>query len=109
MKFNTNRVVPVWKKTGISTGFNGDQAPPIEPDETYEVKIERLGWNGDGIARINGYVIFIPSTKVGDRVKVRVNDIKRNFAFAKVVKIILLIAIYLTVSNHFLTKFEEEV
>jgi len=90
MRLNKNRAFPVWKGTAISIGFNRNRKfPPIELDETYDVDIEKLGWNGDGIARIRGYVIFVPGTEVGDRVKVKVNNIKSNFAFADVVKVIL--------------------
>lgn len=90
MRSNRSQPVPVWKRTGISTGFNMNQTQPsIEKDKTYDVEIEKLGWDGDGIARIKGYIIFVPGTKIGDRVKVRVNDIKRNFAFAYIVKAVL--------------------
>ncbi len=50
---------------------------------TYDVKIEDIAREGDGIARIQGFVIFVPGTKVGDEVKIKVNTVKRNFAIAE--------------------------
>ncbi|ADP76844.1 deoxyribonuclease/rho motif-related TRAM [Methanothermus fervidus DSM 2088] len=58
---------------------------PVNVGEEYNVKIEDLGRNGDGIARIEGFVIFVPGTKVGDEVKIKINATRRKYAFAEVV------------------------
>jgi predicted RNA-binding protein with TRAM domain len=62
-------------------GFNA----PITIDETYDVTIEDVGREGDGITRIEGFVVFVPNTKKGDNVKVRVTKIARRVGFAEVV------------------------
>ena len=55
--------------------------PPVEPGEIRYVEIEDLGKQGDGIARVErGYVIIVPDTGVGDRVKIEVTEVKSNFA-----------------------------
>jgi predicted RNA-binding protein with TRAM domain len=59
---------------------------PINEGEEYDVKIEDLGRSGDGIARIEGFVIFVAGGKVGDEVKVRITTTKNNFAFAEIVE-----------------------
>ncbi len=56
---------------------------PIAEGEEYEVKIEDLGKEGDGITHVDGFVVFIPDTKVGDEVKVRITSVRRRFAFAE--------------------------
>lgn len=56
---------------------------PVAVGNTYDVKIEDIAREGDGIARIQGFVIFVPGTKVGDEVKIKVNTVKRNFAIAE--------------------------
>ncbi|MDD1774158.1 MAG: TRAM domain-containing protein [Methanobacterium sp.] len=66
--------------------FRTDEGPktaPIQEGEEYEVKIEDVGKEGDGITRIEGFVVFVPDTKVGDEVKVRVTSVRRRFAFAE--------------------------
>lgn len=63
-----------------------DSSAPIMEGHEYDVKIEDTGRDGDGIARIEGFVVFVSGAKVGDEVKIRVNSTRRNFAFAEVVE-----------------------
>jgi predicted RNA-binding protein with TRAM domain len=50
------------------------------------VEVEDLGKQGDGIARVErGYVIIVPGTEVGERVKIEVTEVKSNFAVGEVV------------------------
>lgn len=57
---------------------------PINVGDTFDVKIEAVGEKGDGIAKKNGFVIFVPKTKEGDEVKVKITKVMRNFGFAEV-------------------------
>lgn len=63
-----------------------DNSAPIKEGGEYDVKIEDTGRDGDGIARIEGYVVFVSGAKVGDEVKIRVNSTRRNFAFAEIIE-----------------------
>ena len=58
---------------------------PLNVGDTYDVKIEDVGREGDGIARVEGFVVFVPNTKKGDSVKVRVTKVSRRVGFAEVV------------------------
>jgi predicted RNA-binding protein with TRAM domain len=40
--------------------------------ETYEVDITEMMANGEGLARIKGFSIFVPDTKLGDHVTVKI-------------------------------------
>ena len=51
------------------------------------LNIEAIGSNGEGIARHDKYVIFIPFTITGEKVKARILKVKNNIAFAKVLEI----------------------
>jgi predicted RNA-binding protein with TRAM domain len=65
--------------------FRGNEkAAPVSAGQTYDVKIEDISRQGDGIARIQGFIIFVPGTKVGDEVKIEVQTVKRSFATATV-------------------------
>jgi predicted RNA-binding protein with TRAM domain len=57
---------------------------PVSVGETHTVKIEGRGKGGDGIARIQGFVVFVPGANVGDEVKVRIRAVRRRFAIAEV-------------------------
>ncbi len=59
--------------------------PPVKVGERYKVKIEALGKGGDGIARIKGFVVFVPNTKVGDEVEIVINSVKQRFAFGELI------------------------
>ncbi len=61
-------------------------AVPIEEGEVYDVTIQDIARQGDGIARIEGFVIFVPGTKVGDEVRIKVERVLPKFAFASVVE-----------------------
>ena len=63
-----------------------ENSSPITEGEEYDVKIEDLGRDGDGITRIEGFVVFVSGAKVGDEVKIKVNSVRRNFGFAEVVE-----------------------
>ena len=59
--------------------------PPVEPGETRYVEIEDIGKQGDGIARVErGYVIIVPETEIGERVKIEVTEVKSNFAVGEI-------------------------
>jgi len=63
-----------------------DRGPPVEEGDVREVEIEDIGEQGDGLARIGpGYVVFVPGTDVGDRVRIEITDARENFAFAEAI------------------------
>jgi predicted RNA-binding protein with TRAM domain len=58
---------------------------PVEEGKEYDVTIDAQGSKGDGIAHYEGFVIFIPNAKVGDKVKVRITALRRTFAIGELV------------------------
>jgi len=58
---------------------------PVEIGKEYDVEIQETSRRGEGIARIKGLVVFVPNTKPGDKVKIRVTRISRRFCEAEVV------------------------
>ena len=71
-----------------SGGFGGprrESFSPVKVGEEMDVKIEAVGAQGDGIAKKNGFVLFVPGTKEGDNVRVRVTKVFRKMGFAEVV------------------------
>jgi len=67
--------------SGERRGFRS----PIEVGATYDVTIEDVGREGDGITRVEGFVVFVPNTNKGDHVKIRVTKVSRRVGFAEVV------------------------
>lgn len=62
-----------------------ERKPPVQVGEVRKVRIESMGSGGDGIARINGYVVFVPGVKVNDEVEIRITKVLRKYGFAEVV------------------------
>ncbi len=59
---------------------------PVKVGEVLDVTIEDTARQGDGIARVEGFVIFVPNTKVNDKVKIEIKELKRSSAIAEVVE-----------------------
>ena len=59
---------------------------PVKVGEEVDVLVSELSRRGDGVARIQGFVIFIPNTKEGQQVKIRIKEIKPSFAIAEVIE-----------------------
>lgn len=60
-------------------------APPVDEGEQRTVEIEEIGDQGDGITRVErGYVVIVPDTERGERVRIRITDVRENVAFATV-------------------------
>jgi predicted RNA-binding protein with TRAM domain len=65
----------------------GAPKPPVEEGEQRTVEIEDIGDQGDGITRVErGFVVIVPDTEQGERVSVKITDVRENVAFAEVVK-----------------------
>ncbi len=60
-------------------------SPPVEEGETYKVKIEDIGKEGDGVAKVENFVVFVPDTEVGDEVEIEITRVLRTLAFGEVV------------------------
>ncbi len=56
---------------------------PVEMGKEYDVEILELSRRGEGIARIENLVCFIPDTKPGEHVRVRITRISQRFAEAE--------------------------
>ncbi|MFH1455833.1 MAG: TRAM domain-containing protein [archaeon] len=69
---------------GNRGGFRQSFAPVKVGDEI-DVTIESLGEKGDGIAKVNNFVIVVPGGKEGETVKVRITRVLRKVAFAEVI------------------------
>jgi predicted RNA-binding protein with TRAM domain len=59
------------------------QSKPVKENQDIEVVIDDIGSKGDGIAKIQGYMIFVPRSKIGERVKVRIRSVGEKFAVAE--------------------------
>lgn len=64
-------------------GFDRDQPKPIKVGEEYDVEIKETGSKGDGIARINNFVVFVNGAKLGEKVHIKITDVRDRFAIGE--------------------------
>ena len=57
---------------------------PVEVGKIYEVNITEITGKGDGIARVQGFIVFIENGKVGNKIQVKVTEVADRFAKATI-------------------------
>jgi 23S rRNA (uracil1939-C5)-methyltransferase len=64
-------------------------AAPVTKGEELELDIESLAYGGNGVARLDGFVVFVRRGLPGDRVRARVTKVKRSHAEALATEVVL--------------------
>lgn len=59
---------------------------PVELDKEYEAEIEDISRRGDGIAKIEGFIIFVPKAKKGEHVKFKITRVGSRFAIGELIQ-----------------------
>ncbi|HEY3922726.1 MAG TPA: 23S rRNA (uracil(1939)-C(5))-methyltransferase RlmD [Gaiellaceae bacterium] len=57
-------------------------APPVRRDDEVELKIDSLAFGGNGVGRVDGYVVFVRAGLPGDTVRARVTKVQKRHAEA---------------------------
>lgn len=60
----------------------------IEKNKEYIVDIIDNGYEGEGIAKIDNFAIFIPNAIKGEKVKILIVKVLKNYAYGKIIEII---------------------
>jgi predicted RNA-binding protein with TRAM domain len=75
------------RRFGGGGGRSFDNSPkPVETGKEYDVSITEISRKGDGIARVEGFVIFVKDGKAGQNAKVRITQVGQRFASAELVE-----------------------
>ncbi|MDS0281853.1 23S rRNA (uridine(2552)-2'-O)-methyltransferase [Haloarcula onubensis] len=56
---------------------------PVRAGDVVEVTIEDMGEEGDGIAKVDGFTVFVSGVDQGETLDVRIDDVKPRFAFGQ--------------------------
>jgi len=56
---------------------------PVGEGDVFEAEVVGEGDEGDGIVRVDGYVLFVEDAREGETVEVRVTELKPRFGFAE--------------------------
>ena len=68
----------------------GGERPRVVPTvlEEIEVEIEKLVAGGDGLARCEGFPVFVPRAVPGDRLRIRVTETHANFGRGEILAVV---------------------
>ncbi len=69
---------------GRDFGYDRPKNVPVEEGKTYQIRIEGLGKEGDGVGRVNGFVVIVPSAREGQTYSVRITKVARKVAFGEI-------------------------
>ncbi|MCP8314987.1 MAG: TRAM domain-containing protein [archaeon] len=70
-------------------GFGGPRSfkpKPVEVGKEYDVTITEISRRGDGIAKIEGFIIFVPGAKEGQKAKIRITQVGNRYANGQIVE-----------------------
>ncbi len=71
------------KFAGKNEFIRSNVQKPVSVGDTLEVLIESEGGQGDGIAKRDGFVLFVKGARKGENCKVKILDVRRSFAVAE--------------------------
>ena len=55
--------------------------------DSIELKISDIAFGGEGVGRVNDFVVFVPYVALGETVQAEVTEVKKSFARARLVKV----------------------
>ena len=67
-------------------GFRSFKPKPVEVGKEYDVTISDVSRRGDGIAKIDGFVIFVAGAKQGQQVRIKVTQVSNRYASGTLVE-----------------------
>jgi len=71
---------------GNRGGSFGSFKKPVEVGKEYDITISDVSRRGDGIAKLDGFVIFVPGTRQGQTARIKVTQVGERYANGQVVE-----------------------
>jgi predicted RNA-binding protein with TRAM domain len=59
------------------------QTPPVTAGEEIDVRIESVGEKGDGVAKKQGFVIFVPKAQKDEELHIKITKVLASVAFSE--------------------------
>ena len=74
-----------YRRGGRFGGSRFGGPKPVESGKEYDVQVTEISRKGDGVARVQGFIIFVKGGRVGQKTKVRVTHGGDRFATAETI------------------------
>lgn len=62
--------------------------PTLQPGQRVELDITTVAFGGDGVGRLDNFVVFVPFVIAGERVEAEIVEVRKRFATADLVRVI---------------------
>ena len=56
---------------------------PVVKGQSYDINIDRLGVNGEGVGNVAGFTVFVPQALQDESVEVTISEVKKTYAVGK--------------------------
>ncbi len=67
---------------GGSRGGDFDKPKPVKIGQEYDVTITDVGAKGDGITKVENFIVFVNGGKKGEKCRIRIKEVANKFAIA---------------------------
>lgn len=64
------------------------QKVPVIKNQEYELGIDNLGMNGEGIGRIEGFTMFVPGALPGEKIRIKAVKVGKSYGYGKLLEVI---------------------
>jgi 23S rRNA (uracil1939-C5)-methyltransferase len=61
---------------------------PVEKNVDYIMDIDNMGYQGEGVGKIDNFTVFVAGAIIGEKVKIKIVKVSKNFAFGKLLEIV---------------------
>jgi len=61
---------------------------PVEKNKEYVVDVQGMGYEGEGVSKVENFTVFIPGALENEKVKIRIVKINKNFGFGKLLEVL---------------------
>jgi len=75
-----------YRRGGRFGGSRFGGPKPVESGKEYDVQVTEISRKGDGVARVQGFIVFVKGGRVGQKTKVRVTHVGDRFATAETIE-----------------------
>lgn len=76
------------KKKNLKPENQNLESASLEKNAVFQVRISDMSDTGEGIGRVNSFIWFIKDAVIGDLVEVKVMKVKKNYGFARLMKVL---------------------
>jgi predicted RNA-binding protein with TRAM domain len=74
-----------YRRGGRFGGSRFGGPKPVETGKEYDVQVTEISRKGDGVARVQGFIIFVKGGRVGQKTRIRVTHVGDRFATAETI------------------------